>query len=132
MYKEISSCRICGNTQLLPILNLGTQFLTGIFPKNRDQKITSGPLELVKCAEDGSGSKCGLLQLRHSYNLDEMYGLNYGYRSGLNQSMVNHLHKKVAKIERSYDLKKGDLIVDIGSNDSTLLQGYCNDEYQLV
>ena len=41
---------------------------------------------------------CGLLQLQHSYDLSEMYGLNYGYRSGLNKSMVEHLHGKVRKI----------------------------------
>lgn len=132
MYREVNSCRICGNAELQPVLNLGNQHLTGIFPKNKEQKITSGPLSIVKCAEDGSGSTCGLLQLKHSYDLSEMYGLNYGYRSGLNQSMVDHLHAKVAKIEANYGLKDGDLIIDIGSNDSTLLQGYSAGKYQLV
>lgn len=31
------------------------------------------------------------LQLEHSYNLDEMYGKNYGYCSGLNASVVTEL-----------------------------------------
>lgn len=64
-YKEIKQCRICGNNDLLPILHLGKQALTGVFPRSRDQRITSAPLELVKCQERGSGEGCGLVQLRH-------------------------------------------------------------------
>jgi hypothetical protein len=132
MYAEISRCRICGNAELAPVLNLGEQSLTGVFPTKKDQKITSGPLELVKCSEDGNNKACGLLQLRHSYDLNEMYGLNYGYRSGLNRSMVEHLHLKVGKICAMADPKPGDLIIDIGSNDSTLLQGYPKKGFTLV
>lgn len=104
------------------MLDLGEQMLTGVFPRDKDAKITTGPLRLVKCA--GNNDACGLLQLEHSYDLDEMYGENYGYRSGLNASMVNHLHDKVKKILGEIELNKGDLVVDIGSNDSTTLQGY--------
>lgn len=132
MYKEISKCRICGNENLISVLNLGQQYLTGIFPKSKEQKITSGPLELVKCFDNNKNSSCGLVQLRHSYDLDEMYGYDYGYRSGLNQSMVNHLHGKVKIIQDSIELNRGDLIIDIGSNDSTLLQGYPKDRLILV
>lgn len=124
MYTQIRKCRICGSDELIPIVNLGEQSLTGVFPSNKGQKITSGPLELVKCSETSSGNSCGLLQLRQSYDLNEMYGLNYGYRSGLNRSMVEHLHLKVGKICAVVDLRPGDLVLDIGSNDSTLLQGY--------
>lgn len=132
MYSTITKCRICGSAELVPVLNLGEQSLTGVFPSKKDQKITSGPLELVKCSEDGNNKSCGLLQLRHSYDLNEMYGLNYGYRSGLNRSMVEHLHIKAGKICALVDLKPGDLIIDIGSNDSTLLQGYPKNGFTLV
>jgi len=53
-----------------------------------------------------------------------MYGYNYGYRSGLNPAMVNHLRKMVQKILERITLLPGDLVIDIGSNDSTLLQAY--------
>lgn len=124
MYKKVSSCRICGNTQLVPILDLGEQMLTGIFPKTKDSKAaTVGPLSLLKCMGD-SASCCGLVQLAHSYDLSEMYGLNYGYRSGLNKSMVSHLHSKVDRITSMVKLNPGDLIIDIGSNDGTTLAAY--------
>tara|TARA_R100001143_G_C3358907_1_gene134282 strand:+ start:174 stop:1448 length:1275 start_codon:yes stop_codon:yes gene_type:complete len=121
-YKKISKCRICGNDRLDLVLNLGQQMLTGVFPACKDEDITIGPLHLVKCS--GEDDVCGLLQMGHSYDLSEMYGDNYGYRSGLNPSMVKHLHRKVERILSLINLEDGDLVVDIGSNDSTTLQSY--------
>ncbi|MDO8754169.1 MAG: class I SAM-dependent methyltransferase [Anaerolineales bacterium] len=122
MYKKVSKCRICGNTQLECVLDLGMQMLTGVFPREKNAKVTTGPLRLVKCV--GGSETCGLLQMEHSYDLAEMYGENYGYRSGLNASMVAHLHGKVKRILGQVDLRSGDLVLDIGSNDSTTLQAY--------
>lgn len=125
MYKKICECRICGNTNLKRVLDLGDQMLTGVFPRERDAQVTVGPLRLVKCV--GGEEACGLLQMEHSYDLGEMYGENYGYRSGLNASMVKHLQAKVARIRSMVTLNPGDLVVDIGSNDSTTLQAYPKD-----
>ena len=122
MYSKVKKCRICGNAKLERVLDLGEQMLTGVFPREKDAKVTMGPLRLVKCV--GNTEVCGLLQLEHSYALAEMYGANYGYRSGLNVSMLSHLHAKVKKILGQVDLHPGDLVVDIGSNDSTTLQAY--------
>jgi hypothetical protein len=122
-YTPIDQCRICGNPHLDRVLDLGEQMLSGVFPRAKDANITVGPLQLVKCSEDHDGG-CGLLQLAHSYDLCEMYGENYGYRSGLNQSMVAHLRKKVERILSQVELAPADLVIDIGSNDSTTLQSY--------
>lgn len=122
MYKKIDKCRICGNTHLEPVLDLGEQMLTGVFPRELGAKVTTGPLRLVKCTSKDDA--CGLLQLEHSYDLGEMYGENYGYRSGLNMSMVTHLNNKVKRIQGLVALNRGDLVIDIGSNDSTTLQAY--------
>lgn len=124
MPRQIEACRICGNKNLSSIINIGNQALTGVFPASKEEEITIGPLEIVKCMEDGTGQYCGLVQLKYSYDLNEMYGLNYGYRSSLNSSMVDHLHSKLRKILKSVDITSGDLLVDIGSNDCTLLKDY--------
>jgi|TARA_B110000971_G_scaffold221353_1_gene268133 NDP-4-keto-2,6-dideoxyhexose 3-C-methyltransferase len=121
-YKKAEKCRICGNPNLECVLDLGEQMLTGVFPEKTDEDITTGPLMLVKCM--GGEDACGLLQMAYSYDLGEMYGENYGYRSGLNASMVSHLNDKVSKILTQIDLREDDLVVDIGSNDSTTLQAY--------
>jgi hypothetical protein len=117
-YRKIAECRVSRSKNLVSVLNLGNQVLTGIFPRTPEEQITSGPLELVWCPDSG------LLQLNHSFEPSEMYGDNYGYRSGLNQSMVDHLTSKVAYLEKLVGLKPGDTVLDIGSNDCTLLKAY--------
>ena len=119
-FNKISKCRISGSSNLKTILNLGNQSLTGVFPKISNQEITKGPLELVWCPDSG------LVQLKHSYNPSEMYGLNYGYRSGLNNSMVQHLKFKVDRLTTKVKLDDLDIVLDIGSNDGTLLNSYNN------
>jgi C-methyltransferase C-terminal domain/Putative zinc binding domain/Methyltransferase domain len=130
MFSAISRCRICGNTELEEVLDLGNQALTGVFPSTRSQQITIGPLKLVKCV--AGRQHCGLLQLQHSYDLKEMYGFNYGYRSGLNPTMVRHLQNKVADILGIAKPEHGALIVDIGSNDGTTLRAYPPGHFDLV
>ena len=123
-FVAIKSCRICGNKNLISLLHLGNQTLTGVFPKNKTEEITSGPLELVKCSENADGSTCGLVQLAHTYLKNEMYGENYGYRSGLNKFMTDHLANKAKTIKKIISLKQRDIIVDIGSNDATFLKNF--------
>jgi hypothetical protein len=123
IYKEITKCRICGNQNLQPIIDLGSMALTGIFPKP-GELVASAPLEIVKCWDEGRGNCCGLVQLKHTCDLEQLYGDNYGYRSGLNSSMVEHLKGLVKEIEKRIQLTPDDLVVDIASNDGTLLSSY--------
>ena len=132
MFKQAQRCRICGNTHLQPILSLGQQALTGVFPKERSQKLTVGPLDLVRCAVDDPAKHCGLVQLAHSYEPSEIYGENYGYRSGLNRLMVEHLKNKVAELLKIAPVASGDMVVDIGSNDGTTLGFYPENGATLV
>jgi NDP-4-keto-2,6-dideoxyhexose 3-C-methyltransferase len=127
--RELTNCRICGSSNLAPVLDLGAQALTGVFPRAPTDPITSGPLILIKCVGEGG---CGLLQLAHSYDLDEMYGENYGYRSGLNASMVAHLKSKVDRIKGYGLIEPGSVILDIGSNDGTTLGLYQLENVRLV
>ncbi len=118
-YTEINECRVCKSKELHAILSLKDQYLTGVFPKSKvHNQLTKGPVDLVLCCN------CGLLQLKQSYSLEEMYGDNYGYRSGLNSSMVQHLTRKINSLERLVDLSESDLVIDIGSNDATSLNAY--------
>ncbi len=117
-YTEIEKCRISGSKNLVTVLSLGEQFLTGVFPKKENEEITKGPLDLVWCPESG------LLQMKQSFSLDEMYGENYGYRSGLNSSMVKHLQQKSKTLEKIAKPLDDDLVLDIGSNDATSLKAY--------
>tara|TARA_R110000868_G_scaffold99378_4_gene273528 strand:- start:265 stop:1488 length:1224 start_codon:yes stop_codon:yes gene_type:complete len=117
-YNPISNCRISGSTNLKTILNLGHMSLSGVFPPSINTPVTSGPMTLVVCPDSG------LVQLGQNYNLDEMYGMNYGYRSGLNQSMVKHLTDKVAYLQTIKSIGPESTVIDIGGNDGTLLKAY--------
>lgn len=117
-YEKLERCRVSGSRDLVPVLHLGEQELTGVFPRTRDETVTSGPLDLVWCPQSG------LLQLGHSFDPGEMYGENYGYRSGLNASMVRHLMQKVRNLETLVSPRPGDTVLDIGSNDATTLKAY--------
>jgi len=120
--KQIRNCRICGGSDFEPIVDLGWQALTGFFPRDPDiDKFPGGPLRLIQCvSEDG----CGLVQLEHSFDQKQMYGENYGYRSGLNSSMIQHLQRKVVDILSRLELSENDVVLDIGSNDGTTLGFY--------
>jgi hypothetical protein len=115
---RVDECRLCGGSELVTVLELGDQALTGVFPGSVEELVPSGPLELVWC------SACTLLQLAHSHDPAEMYGDNYGYRSGLNRAMVQHLARKVSGLEALVGLQAGEVVLDIGSNDGTLLASY--------
>src|SRR5437763_3287516 len=79
LYREIKQCRICGNANLASVLDLGEQYLTGVFPSLRSPHVGRGPIELVKCVGDALDA-CGLVQLRHNFAASELYGETYGYR----------------------------------------------------
>ncbi len=112
---KINNCRSCQSKELISCLNLGNQFLTGIFPKNVNQNVSRGNLALKFC------KKCSLLQLDKNFNRYEMYGSNYGYMSSLNLSMISHLKNKSDKIKKIAKIENTDSIIDIGSNDGTFL-----------
>lgn len=118
MIQKIKCCRICNSSNLTEVVNLGEQALTGVFPGNENEEILAGPLALVWC------NNCDLVQLKHRYPPEEMYGENYGYRSGLNRSMVKHLTQKATELTSFSNLQCGEYVLDIGSNDGTLLGAY--------
>ena len=121
IYKKIDKCRISKKNDLVTIFKLSNFGLTGTFPKNKNAILPKTPLHVVF----SKSSK--LLQLKHNYNPKILYGKNYGYRSGLNPTMVNHLKKKSSFLKKKYKFYKNeDLILDIGANDGTFLKEFKN------
>ena len=115
---KLKNCRVCGTTALVEVLNFGDLALTGVFPATREEEISSGEVRLLVCND------CGLVQLGDTFPPEEMYGDNYGYRSGLNASMVAHLARIARRLEVRADLLPGQTVLDIGGNDGTLLRSY--------
>lgn len=115
---SISHCRVCRSSGLVEVLDFGVTAFTGVFPATREEMVDEGRLRLVICGS------CGLAQLADSFPADVLYGDNYGYRSGLNASMLQHLRRTAGRLERLADLSPGNVVLDIGANDGSLLRSY--------
>ena len=121
LYTTRTTCRVCGNKSLDDILFLGNQYVVNFPGAEDEEEYVRSPLQLVLCDKDKGG--CGLLQLRHTFSHSKLYE-KYWYRSGVNQTMTDELISMARVSEKMAGLKEGNYVVDIGSNDSTLLRGF--------
>lgn len=120
------TCRLCGSSELELLIDFGNISLTGNFPKFDKPDAASTPIELIQC------KNCKLVQLRHSVDTSVLYTHDYGYRSGVNETMRNHLSSLARDIEGRVAIEDGDVVVDIAANDGTLLGSYENQSCQRV
>jgi C-methyltransferase-like protein/methyltransferase family protein/putative zinc binding protein len=119
-----TSCRICGSKVLTPIISLGNQALASAFVMDGSSAALPErevPLELVRCDPGLDENACGLVQLRHSYPKELIYG-DYWYQSGVNQTMRDALAEIMQRVKQFVPLASGDIVVDIGCNDGTMLR----------
>jgi hypothetical protein len=107
------------------VLSLGNQRIAGAFADpNGNQPVERAiPLELVRCDMTRDQAACGLIQIQHTVPGSILYS-SYWYRSGVNRTMTENLHGIAHAVEEIVTLESGDLVVDIGCNDGTLLDGY--------
>jgi hypothetical protein len=116
---KIKKCRNCNGNCLIELFSLGKLYLTGKFLINT-KKLRSDYLNLIICED------CKLVQLDRNFNMKYLYNNDYGYRSGINQTMRDHLRLTALKLQKLTKIKKRELVLDIASNDGTLLNFYSN------
>ena len=121
-YDVRTTCRSCHAESLVPILSLGDQYVSDFVAEGAPTGVQV-PLELVLC--DAGSGECGLLQLRHTTSRELLYR-HYWYKSGINQTMRDALADIARSAEDLVKLEAGDLVLDIGCNDGTLLRSYKN------
>lgn len=114
---ERSTCRIAKDP-LIEVFDLG-ELPISCFPLPNDTNPELHPVTLTL------SKKSGLVQLKHTVDPDEMYN-QYWYMSGVNSSMKLALKSIVdqALKRTKIPLEKNDIVVDIASNDGTLLSSY--------
>ena len=115
---KIKFCRNCKNSKFLNLLSLGKMSFTGKFSKNFSHNIPSENLNLLMC------KSCKLVQLDRNFNQKYLYGKDYGYRTGINKTMTSHVKKTVKKCLTLVNLRANDYVLDIASNDATMLNFY--------
>jgi len=118
-----TTCRLCGDGRLRTVLSLGDLYVSDFI--ERGQTGIPAPLELVLCGG------CDLLQLRHTAPQEIMYARHYWYRSGINSVIIEDLREIVTVSLGLVRLDRGDVVLDIGANDGTLL-GFVPREYVRV
>ncbi|HEY4495906.1 MAG TPA: class I SAM-dependent methyltransferase [Candidatus Paceibacterota bacterium] len=130
---KIKKCRVCENTELIPSIDIGEQYLSSVFPENLEYRKTAikYPLNLVVCSKKKDGKTCGLIQLGHYLDLTSMYDA-YPYTSSTNSSMARILQDVFESGQVFDNVKRGDVILDIGGNDGTLLSFFKDKSLKLV
>lgn len=129
--KHRFSCRICGNTHLTDVVDLGEQYLQGSFVKEgvADPSLRKIPTKLVRCDTSKNENGCGFVQMSVSTPPQILY-TNYWYQSAISKTMRDHLKyivDEASNTRRHRDpeyLKPMLKVLDIACNDGTLLSNY--------
>ncbi|HEX5126620.1 MAG TPA: class I SAM-dependent methyltransferase, partial [Rhodocyclaceae bacterium] len=114
-----NDCRLCNSTRLdlvLPIRPspIGDEFV----PADRlDQPQDLYPLDTYLCLD------CGHLQNLDIVNPDILFR-NYTYRSSVTLGLVDHFKAYAETVVSRFSIEPGALVVEIGSNDGSLLKAY--------
>tara|TARA_B100001059_G_scaffold70307_1_gene67469 strand:- start:1509 stop:2765 length:1257 start_codon:yes stop_codon:yes gene_type:complete len=124
----IKECQICRSKKIYEILDLGHSGLCDSLLKKDDlnKHEKSYPLKLFKC------KKCHLLQINYVVNNEEVFHLDYPYKSGITKTLKDLLHSTSKYSVDNFKFSKKPLAIDIGSNDGTLLEGFKNHGFKVL
>ena len=116
--RQKTKCQVCGNTNLTTVISLGHQAITQQYLTDTLTSETLYPLNFCRC------DKCGLVQLDHIVDPEIVFPKNYPYRTGLTNMLLRNFEKLAESCFENALIKECDLIVDIGSNDGSLLRSF--------
>ena len=113
------SCRSCGHTDLLQVLNLGCVPLANALLTNEQlrEREDRFPLELYFCPQ------CALAQIGETVPPERLFR-DYTYASSVSDTMVEHARTLVEALIERYDLGSTSRVIEVASNDGYLLQFY--------
>ena len=116
----LNHCQICYSKDLMQVIDLGYQPLADNLVKVSEfnRECIYYPIKINLCR------KCQYLQNNYIVGDKILYNKNYHYRPGISKSVVDNLKTLAKETIQNYDLKSEDLVVDVGSNDGTLLSQF--------
>lgn len=120
LYRDITACRICGSADLPEVMAFGEQYLASAFVKSNEghpMAKVKVPLTVVLCGG------CGTVQLKEDVQREALFS-DYFYRSATNPMMQAALRDIVEDVQRNIELADGDVVLDVGCNDATMLMMY--------
>jgi SAM-dependent methyltransferase len=124
---RLKQCKICGSKDLHSFLSLGSMPIPNGFLTKKELKKPEAhyPLGTYFC------QSCGLVQLTHVVPPEIMFK-NYLYIPSTSTTMLQHFKELASESVEKFKLSSKNLIIDIGSNDGTLLNFFQEDEMKVL
>ncbi|MBI2196489.1 methyltransferase domain-containing protein [Candidatus Daviesbacteria bacterium] len=125
---HISACQICNNKKLHKILDLGHQPLCAFMltDKMLSDPETTYPLRMMWC------EICTCAQIDYCVDSSKVYYPGYPYRSGITKELAEYQENICHSLINKYNIKPNNLVIDIGSNDGTLLSGFIKNRIKVL
>ena len=116
----ITTCQGCAEPALEPVLDLGHHPpCDSLVPKEQlGAPETHYPLVFCRC------TSCGLAQINYAVEPEVLFFREYPYQTAMTQALTHHFRSLTTEASERLELREGDLAIDLGSNDGTLLQGF--------
>jgi hypothetical protein len=125
---KLNCCQICEGKNFQKIINFGkiTPCDSLVTKANLNKKQNKYPLNLIRCRS------CGLVQIDYVVDPKELFHLKYPYKSGITKDLKNNLEKISKHVSKSYKNFTNKLVIDIGSNDGSILKGFKKIGYNVL
>lgn len=118
-------CRLCKSTNLVMFLDLGHHPHSDNFRKDPNLPEMSYPLRLVQC------QSCQFVQLDYIVSPDVLYDKDYLYESSITKTADKHWTDFVSDVILKTNGEVVGKVLDIGSNDGTLLSKFKNAGFEV-
>src|SRR5215216_3322521 len=113
---QINLCEVCGNKQLISVLNLGPNPMCDDLVPMDDLRICQEyPIEILFC------NNCFTAHQRFQVPKQDLFPSTYHYRSRFTADVLNGMAELVASCEQLLGNLNGKKVLDIGCNDGSLL-----------
>lgn len=117
---HFSHCQNCGHQPLVPIMDFGHHPPCDslVRPAQLTQPEAFYPLHLFRC------DRCGLVQIDYAVDPAELFYEGYPYMTGITGALKSNFDAMAGKVIETLRIQPGSLVIDIGSNDGTILEGF--------
>ena len=114
-----TNCRLCESNNLKTVIPLEKIPLTEKYINNNQLNTPHElfPIDIYMCLD------CSHVQLLDVINPDILWD-DFTFRTGQAQIIIDHMKDVAQETCDKYKIQKNSLIIDVGSNDGTLLQGF--------
>lgn len=121
----ITRCRVCGDERIIPFFDLGRQPLANTLPKSPGERERTYPLSLSRCA------RCSVVQLNHTVRPEILFR-DYVWVTATSETARTFAETFCRELIRRASSRKGDVVVELASNDGTFLLPFMRKGYRVL